>query len=99
LRVECAAVAGEANHIAATKNTTANAARICLAVTAKSQEVAAGVLITDHVRTNLKNQLVAGIELEQLRLAGIGALECPEISFRVGEDGTIRSIRAVSRLA
>src|SRR5215510_5480747 len=44
------------------------------------------VLIADDVRADLKNQFVAGIELEQLRLAWIGSLKDPQVSLRVERD-------------
>ena len=45
------------------------------------------VLVADHVGTDLKDQPVIRIELEQLRLSAIGALKGPQISLRVESDG------------
>ncbi len=45
------------------------------------------VLIADDIRPDLENQLVAWVELEQLRLSRIGALKHPQIVFRVERNG------------
>src|SRR6188472_3445682 len=41
------------------------------------------VLVTDNVSADLTNQLVVGIELEQLRLPCVCSLKSPEVAFRV----------------
>jgi hypothetical protein len=43
-------------------------------------------LIADDVVTDLEDQLVIRIELEELRLAEVGALEHPQVPFRIERD-------------